>query len=111
MAKDIRGSEALLAAYKKGAPKIDERLVADLAAVLEKVPAHDVWLNGQPKPDFLKASFVLDDLAANASLLTDVLAILDKRGGIAGGLRVFPRGIPWPGEFVVDVQIGARHQL
>lgn len=110
MEEMARGSERLLEAYRAGGFKLDEGLVNDVAERLREIDLHDILIKGQPIPDFMRASFKVDDPKQGGMVIGELLDVFGGREGLPATIRLFPRGIPWPGEFNVDVLIN-HHQF
>ena len=72
--------------------------------VLTGVDLHNSLVRGIPKPDWLRTRFVVGDAAKTSAVLGDLLELVGQRG-IPINVRVFPRGIPWPGELLVDLEV------
>jgi len=106
-AKKGRGSDALLDAHKSGGFTVDRDLVEALAATVGNRELNDILVKGQPAPDFLRATFVGGTAGDTGAFITEILGIIGMARG-AGTIRVFPRGIPWPEEFLVDVVINEQ---
>lgn len=108
MEKQLRGSDALIEAYRAGGFKLQAEQVEGLAKRIGERDIHDILIKGQPVPDLMRATINGGDASSTGQVLTDVLEFVrDARLGTT--IRVFPRGIPWPEEFLVDVTI-AEHQ-
>lgn len=108
MGKAVRGSDALLQAYKAGSTRLDDKFVGRLAERFADLPIHDILIKGQPHPDFLRATFVLGSAERQRGVIDELLGLLAEHAPGLGGLRVFPRGIPWPEEFLVDLTVGQQ---
>jgi hypothetical protein len=104
-----RGSDRLREAYRAGGFVLDEGLVDDLADRLQEIDLHDVLVKGQPVPDVLRATFAVADAERGGAVITELLNVFGRRDGVPMVIRVFPRGIPWPGEFNVDILVNERH--
>jgi hypothetical protein len=100
-----RGSDRLVQAWHKHAGITDE-LVRGLAEATDGLALHNVLVKGQPRPDFLRFAATADDPEVCGNTIRDILAQLQRHPGPSSILKVFPRGIPWPGHFVVDVTVG-----
>ena len=103
-----RGSDVLLERWKRGVG-IDDEVVNGIVEATKDldIDLRDILIKGQPRPDFLRASAVTGDPDRVGAVVGGVLGALQRTGG--GGfpvIRVFPRGIPRPDQFVVDITIG-----
>ncbi len=107
-AEGTRGSDVLLEAYRSGGVTINEEVVANLASKLGNRDLYNILVKGQPVPDFVRATFVGGEASATGSMIGEILDVIGKTG-TPGTIRVFPRGIPWPGEFLVDVVLNEQH--
>lgn len=108
MEEKARGSERLLEAYKAGGFKLDESLVNDFADRLREIDIHDILIKGQPVPDFMRATFKVNDPKHGGMVIGELLDVIGGRDGLPATIRVFPRGIPWPGEFNVDLSVNQQ---
>jgi len=102
-----KGSELLLEAWKRG-PGLDEAVVKGIVQATRELDIHDVLIKGQPKPDFLRATATADGEERCGNVVRDLLSVLKKTGGGYPTIRVFPKGIPWPEQYIVDIQIGQQ---
>ncbi|ADG73809.1 hypothetical protein Cfla_0900 [Cellulomonas flavigena DSM 20109] len=103
-----RGSERLVAGWRDGGFALDEELVERVLRISSQFDIDDWYIAGQPKPDLLRTSFAVKGVDALGPVVQDLVGALDGLGlGRAGGLRVFPRGIP-ADVFHVELQVGAR---
>ncbi|MDQ1742487.1 MAG: hypothetical protein QOE23_826 [Pseudonocardiales bacterium] len=105
-----RGSEILKEQYSSGGFTLDDSMIDELAKVLDAFELRDVFIKGTPKPDYLRLTVDVDDNDRCGTIVKGVAGILGKRGstGIPGVVRVFPKGIPWPEAFTVQLDIGTR---
>ncbi|MFH8693890.1 hypothetical protein [Streptomyces sp. PAN_FS17] len=59
--------------------------------------------------NFLRAIISAGDSARTGMLTADLLdAFSGHAPGLPATMRIFPKGIPWPGEFMVDITIAER---
>lgn len=103
---EIRGSDLLLERWQKGGIIISDDILKKLTAATSELVVDDIWVKGQPKPDFLRASFTAegDDRCGNG--VSAILKLINKLGlGRAGRVIVFPKGIPVD-RFKIEVEIG-----
>jgi hypothetical protein len=100
-----RGSDRLREAYRAGGFRLDEGVVNDLADRLQEIDIHDVLIKGQPVPDFLRTTFAAGDSERSGAVIAELLRVFGGRDDVPLVIRVFPRGIPWPGEFTVDLSV------
>jgi hypothetical protein len=83
--------------------KADLRAYTKLLQPLAKYKIDDVLINGMPPiPDVMTAT-VRVDAATLPALSKDLAGI---RNGALRGWRVFPKGIPVPDIFQVEVEVG-----
>ena len=108
MESKLRGSDALLEAYRAGGISIDADLVEGLAKRIGDRQLHDILIKGQPHPDFLRTSFAVGGAGDAGGLVAELLEHLTREHKLPAVVRVFPRGIPWPEEFMVDVTIAEQ---
>ncbi|MEU8754734.1 hypothetical protein [Streptomyces chartreusis] len=109
MENKSRGSDELLEAYRKSGFRIDEQLVESIAEKINGFDLNDILVKGQPRPDFLRAIISAGDSARTGMLTADLLdAFSGHAPGLPATIRIFPKGIPWPGEFMVDITIAER---
>ncbi|MGY2148839.1 hypothetical protein ACW9HM_05115 [Nocardia gipuzkoensis] len=104
----VRGSDALLAAYQAEKATIDKELIEELASRIGDIELRNILVKGTPVPDFLHATFPVRGAEKAGSMTGELLAVLAGRKVIPGTVRVFPRGIPWPDEFTIDITIAER---
>ena len=106
---DSRGSDLLLERWQKGGVLINEDLLQKLKTATSGLVLDDVWVKGQPKPDFLRASFTADDDESCGTGVKDILKLINKLGlGRSGRVIVFPKGIPVD-RFKIELEIGGRY--
>ncbi len=105
-----RGSEVLKAQYESGGFTLDDGMIEELATVLDEFELRHVFIKGLPKPDYLHITVDADDIDRCGTIVKGITEILGKRGatGIPGVVKVFPKGIPWPEAFSVQLDIGKR---
>jgi len=105
-----RGSDALIRAWEESGVEIDESLIKNLSGTLSQVDFHNILTRGIPRPDWLQARFNAGPVEKAGSVLTDLLSVIaDSR--VAVNIRVFPRGIPWPGELLVDLTVNEQERF
>lgn len=85
-------------------------MVEELAGVLDEFEPRQVLVKGIPKPDYLRVTVDADDIDRCGTIVKGVAGILGTRGeaGIPAVVKVFPKGIPWPDAFTVQLDIGTR---
>jgi hypothetical protein len=107
---DRRGSDILREHYSSGGFTLDEGMIEELAGVLDEFEVRDVFVKGLPKPDYLHVVVEAEDIDRCGTVVKGIAGILGKRGatGIPGVVKVFPKGIPWPEAFSVQLDIGTR---
>lgn len=105
-----RGSEVLKEQYAAGGFTLDDGMIEELAGVLDEVEVRHVFIKGLPKADFLHLTVDVDDMDRCGTIVRDIAGLLGKRGttGIPAVVKVFPKGIPWPEAFSVQLDIGKR---
>ena len=83
--------------------KADLRAFVKLLKPIEKYKFEDILINGMPPhPDVLVAT-VRTDAATIPALARDLAGIKDAT---LRGWRVFPKGIPVPDIFQVEIEVG-----
>ena len=102
-----RGSEMLLSAWKRGAG-LDEAVVKGIVSVTKELDIHDILIKGQPKPDFLRATATAEGAERCGTVVANLLTVLQKTPGSFPNIRVFPKGIPWPEQYIVDISVGQQ---
>ncbi len=99
-----RGSESLARAWKtQGA--LDQKLVAGVVEELDKHIFNDILVKGQPKPDWARMTAVAEDPERCGTSVAAILKQLQGLGG-TGHIVVFPKGIPFPDQFQIEVHVG-----
>ncbi len=107
---EIRGSELLREKWQKGGFLISEDLIKKLVAATSGFVLDDVWIKGQPKPDFLRASFTAEGDDRCGTGVNSVLKLINKLGlGRGGRVIVFPKGVPVD-VYTVEVELGHMAQ-
>jgi hypothetical protein len=108
MAMERRGSDLLREKYKSGGFTLDDGIIDELAGVLDEFVLRDVFIKGTPRPDFLRITVDAEDVDRCGTVVKGLAGLLGKRGttGIPAVVKVFPKGIPWPEAFNVQVDIG-----
>jgi hypothetical protein len=103
-----RGSEILKRKYEAGGFAIDDGMIEELASVVDEYELRDVFILGTPRPDFLRVTVGAEDVDRCGTVVRDLAALLGQRGatGIPAVVKVFPKGIPWPEAFDVQLDIG-----
>src|SRR5262245_44680895 len=82
--------------------KAELRAYTKLLQPLAKYKIHDILINGMPNPDRLTATLQVDR-ATLPGIAKDLGAIQDPA---LRGWKVFPKGIPWPEIFNIEVDVG-----
>ena len=101
-----RGSARLIDAYKNRGVEFGDELVSRLSESLEAFDIHDVLIKGIVHPDFLRAGFsVRGEEEASKAVLEVLSTIKDVP---LSHIRLFPKGIPWPEIFNVEIVVGQR---
>src|SRR5689334_4110225 len=102
-----RGSDELLKAYRAGGQAIDETVIERLAGKVRDIDIHDILVKGTPKPDLIRAVFLPGDARAAGALAADLLDDLSTQNpGVPAKISILTRGIPWPEQFKVEVELG-----
>ena len=103
-----RGSDVLREKYSAGGFVLDEGMLEQLAGAVDEFELRDVFIKGLPAPDFIRVVADADDIERCGTLVKDLAAMLEGREGtgIPGVIKVFPKGIPWPGAYSVQMDIG-----
>lgn len=104
-----RGSDSLAKAWQsRGA--LDQKTIAGVIEELDKHLFDDIWLRGQPKPDWVRVTATVDDAERCGTTIAAILKRLQGINGHQPRIVVFPKGIPFPDQFEIDVQIGPHGQ-
>lgn len=105
-----RGSDLLREKYSSGGFTLTDEMVDELASVLEEFDPRDVFIKGQPRPDFLRLTLDADDVDRCGTVVSGLAGLLAKHGatGVPAVVKVFPRGIPWPEGFSIQMDIGEQ---
>jgi len=104
----MRGSDALRAAWRdRGEDVLDENAVELLAEHLEAFDAMQVSVDGGDRPLSISGTFSTDDPEYCGNTVRKLLGI---GGKLPVSIKVFPRGIPWPDQFIVEVVAGRAAQ-
>jgi len=101
-----RGSARLIDAYKNRGVELGDELVSRLSESLEEFDIHDVLIKGIPHPDILRAGFSVSGEDEAAKALVRLLGIIKEVP--LSEIRLFPKGIPWPDIYHVEVAIEQR---
>jgi hypothetical protein len=99
-----RGSEALAKAWKTQGV-LDQKSVAVVVEELDKHLFNNILIKGQPKPEFVHLSATADDPERCGTTIAAILKHLQGVGGPAH-IWVFPKGIPFPDRFDINVTMG-----
>jgi len=95
-----RGSEKLSAPAR-----FDEAKLRRIIAELKKLGVNpDIIINGKPKPDIIKGTFTA---TSNTRLQAGLKLIFGIENAKYKPIKLFPKGIPWPEEFLVNFEINA----
>lgn len=105
-----RGSDVLKEQYAAGGFTLDDSMIEELAVVLDEFELREVFVKGLPKPDYLHLTVDADDVDRCGTVVKGIIEVLGTRGvsGIPGLVKVFPKGIPWPEAFSVQLEVGKR---
>ncbi len=94
------GSEKIVAA------RFNDAQLKSIIAELKKLKLNpDIIINGQPRPDLIKGTF---SAPSNTKLAAGLKLIFGLENAKHKPIKLFPKGIPWPDEFVVNFEINAR---
>ncbi len=105
---DIRGSDLLRTKWEKGGFLVNEELLKKLIAATADLVIDDILVKGQPKPDFLHASFTIDGDERCGTTVRKILQQINKLGlGRAGRVIVFPKGVPVD-KYTIELQLGGH---
>lgn len=100
-----RGSEVLAKAWKlEGA--LDHKIISGVVEELDKHLLDDILVKGQPKPDWFRATAFADDPERCGNTIASILKQLQGVHGHQPHIVVFPKGIPFPDQFGIEIQIG-----
>jgi hypothetical protein len=105
-----RGSDLLREKYTSGGFTLDDGMIDELAGVLDESELRDVFIKGTPRPDFLRFTVDSDDIDRCGTVVKGLAGLLARHGttGIPAVIKVFPKGIPWPEAFSIQMDIGNR---
>ncbi|RVX42724.1 hypothetical protein EDD27_5373 [Nonomuraea polychroma] len=108
-----RGSDALLEMYKQGGYKLDDDSVSQLVELLADLDVHDVLVKGQPAPDYLRATIQVEDPDRCGAVTGGLMGLIRRYGTakLPGTIKVFPKGIPFPDRFVIDLVIAEQQRF
>ncbi|MHC2999931.1 hypothetical protein [Microbacterium sp. HJ5] len=101
-----RGSARLIDAYKNRGMEFGDELVSRLSDSLEPFDIHDVFIKGIVHPDYLRAGFSVSGEDEAAKAVVRMLGTLKEVP--LSQIRLFPKGIPWPEIFNVEIVVGQR---
>lgn len=101
---EARGSARLIDAYRNRGVELDEALVSRLSDSLADLDIHDVLVKGIPNPEILRAGFSVTGQQETGIAIQRILEGL--KGVPQAEIRLFPRGIPWPEVFNIEVTVG-----
>jgi hypothetical protein len=105
---DIRGSDLLRTKWEKGGFLVNEELLKKLIAATADLVIDDILVKGQPKPDFLHASFTIDGDERCGTTVRKILQQINKLGlGRAGRVIVFPKSVPVD-KYTIELQLGGH---
>lgn len=105
-AKDARGSARLIDAYKNRGVQIDDDFVARLSDSLGDVTVNGVFVRGTVHPEWIKAGFSTNGPEETSNVIERILGTVSEVP--LAEIRLFPKGIPWPGEFNIELTIEQR---
>jgi hypothetical protein len=101
-----RGSDELRKRWGRGGFTLDDDVMEGLMDAMSDFVIDDILIKGQPRPDVLSASFDVDGVEPCGNGIMSILKVIEKLGiGRAGGIRVFPKGIP-ADKFTIQLEIG-----
>lgn len=101
-----RGSDVLRERWERGGLVLDDRLIKGLSSAVSEFTLQNILIKGQPRPDILHASMDVDGIERCGTGVISILKVIQGLGiGRAGGVRVFPKGIP-ADKFTIEVEIG-----
>ncbi|MCE0535844.1 hypothetical protein LWF15_10000 [Kineosporia rhizophila] len=108
MEMQSRGSDELLKeALRSGPRPIDDRMIEYLARKIRTIDVNDILVKGTPRPDWLKAVLLPGDAQAAGALAGELLQDLHREDkAVPVKISVLTRGIPWPEQFKVELEIG-----
>ncbi|SIT75228.1 hypothetical protein [Microbacterium sp. RU33B] len=105
-AKDTRGSARLIDAYKNRGVTLNEDFVAKLSDSLGELTVNGVLVRGMPHPDWFRAGFTTSGPEETSKVIERILGTVAEVP--LAEIRLFPKGIPWPGEFNIELTIEQR---
>jgi hypothetical protein len=103
-----RGSEELRKHWERGGFVVEDELVSRLVDVTGDFEVDNILVKGQPRPDWMRASFTVkgDEICGNG--VRDILQIIAGLGSGPGGrITVFPKGIP-ADLYTIQVELGGQ---
>lgn len=101
-----RGSARLIDAYKNRGVVLGDELVSRLSESLEEFDIHDILIKGIPHPDILRAGFSVSGEEEASKALLRVLGVI--KDVPLSHIRLFPKGIPWPDIYNVEILVEQR---
>lgn len=101
-----RGSDVLRERWERGGFTLEDHVMEGLMRAMSDFVIDDILIKGQPRPDVLHASMDVDGVEQCGNGIMSILKVIEKLGiGRAGGIRVFPKGIP-ADKFTIQLEIG-----
>jgi hypothetical protein len=107
-----RGSDVLRDVYRKGGFTLRDDIVDEIADLTSDLILDHILVRGQPRPDVLHATFTADDPDRCGTVVGGILGLLGRHGtaGLPAVVKVFPKGIPVPDHFQVQLDLGVQGQ-
>ena len=103
-----RGSHRLLEQWDRGGFVVERGLVERLSEISGDFELEDVFIKGQPHPDWVRATFTVDGDERCGTGVRDILKMIDGLGtGPGARLVVFPKGIP-ADRYTLQVELGGH---
>lgn len=97
----VRGSDALRAMWKERGEAIDDRTVELIASHFDGFEAVET----QRTDGGFTATFATDDPERCGNTVRELLGLKPR---FPFHVRLFPKGIPWPEEFLVEIVAGQQ---
>lgn len=99
-----RGSEELLRTYRAGGLTVHHDFVKSLFEIVPEREFTQVLTKGIPVPIWLHATFAAGSPGEAPATIGRILDLISQ-SRVAAELRLFPKGIPWPEEFLATITI------
>lgn len=104
---ESRGSEELLRAYEAGGLQFHDEFIKNLFAIVPERQFTHVLTKGIPQPVWLHATFAAGGAGEAREAVDGILGLISQ-SGIPAEIRIFPKGIPWPEQFMATVTVNEQ---